>query len=135
MPLLPLKSHHIQTSFLVRIKDHKIAGHGGFQRLQPEFRDYLENSGIEEFRIFVISGGSYSTPFEVEVDQSMPPIRGVIDANDTTLSPPLDLEEGYYFLAAQPDLEPWLNAYMGSDRTVHIEVETDLDASKLMLFL
>ena len=135
MPLLSLKSHHIQTCFLVRVRDHRIVGHGGFQRLHPALQEYLENSGIEDCRIFVVSGGSYSVPFEVEVNQSIPPIRGVIDANDTTLSPPLTLEEGYYVLAAQPDLEPWVDAYIGSDRTVHIEVESDLDASKLMLYL
>ena len=135
MPLLPLKSHHIQTAFLVRIRDHRIVGHGGFQRLQPEFRDYLENSGVEEFRIFVVSGGSYSTPFEVEVDQSMPPIVDVIRADDTTLSPPLNLADGYYYLVSPPDLKPWVNAYVGSDRTVHIEVETDLEVSKLVLYL
>ena len=133
--MLPLKPHHMQKAFLVRIMNHEIAGYGGFQRLQPALQTYLEDSGIEEFRIFVVSGGKYSVPFEVEANQPLPSIKGMISADTTTLLPPLNLANGYYYLVSPPDLEPWVDAKMGSDRTVYIDVESDLDAAKLMLFL
>ena len=135
MPMLQLQPHHVQTSFVIRVEDGQIVGNGGFARLHPDLENYIADAGIEDFRVYVVTGGNFRTPFEVDLCQPLPPIQGVIKTIEIALSPSLNLADGFYFLSRPSDAGPWMDAYVGSDRTVYIDVENDLDASKLTLYL